>query len=439
MFCRLVHPLLPVLLVGAGLGCTPSSGGGGEGSGGTGAGGSGGQAGGRPPQAGAPASPGGAGGSTGGGGSGGGNAGAPAGGGGAGGGGAGGGSTPRPQDAGGRPRDGGRGPDAALPSVDGGGVGPTAPAPPEFKTPGIVVYWGQNGVGSRIVDPTKHEKPLADTCRDNPHYEMIVIGFIIDFFSPENVDRTPRTNFSKHCNSMNAYDENHRRLYKCDEIGRGVNECQRMGKKVLLSLGGANGSYGFNNDDEARMFAQTTWDLFLGGKSNFRPFSTAVLDGIDLDIESSRTLGYSTYVTRLRELMKADPTGRRYYVTAAPQCPFPDAALGPAPGKALGDVPRLFDFLFVQFYNNFCAGFNPDFFMMSYNRWAGVGPKVMVGLPARTDAGGGHVARGALPALLNRVKGTPAFGGVMLWDASYDQNSVEGGTTYGQFVKSQLP
>jgi hypothetical protein len=424
--------LLGVVLV-AGVGCTPAAPAPGPSSPGGGTGGAGG---GRPPTPalGGSAANGGSGGATG-----------SAGAGGSGSGGAGGGGAPNPPP----PVGGSTPPDAAPPSIDpppspDGGpdalpVGPTAAPPREFQSPGIVVYWGQNGVGSRIVDTTKHEKSLFDTCRDNPHYEMVIIGFVIDFFSPENTDRTPRLNFSKHCTSANAYDANHKRLYRCDEIARGVNECQRLNKKVLISLGGAVGGYGFNNDDEARMFAQTTWDLFLGGQSNFRPFTTAVLDGVDLDIESSRTLGYSAYVTRLREIMKTDPKARRYYVTAAPQCPFPDASLGPAPGKALGDVPRLFDFLSVQFYNNFCAGLNPDFFMRSYASWAGVGPKILVGLPARFDAGGGAVARADLPALLNRVKSSPAFAGVMLWDASYDQNSVEGGTPYSVFVKSQLP
>jgi len=39
----------------------------------------------------------------------------------------------------------------------------------------------------------------------------------------------------------------------------------------------------------------------------------------------------------------------RYYVTAAPQCPFPDAYLG-AVIDAVG-----FDAIYVQFYNNYCA------------------------------------------------------------------------------------
>jgi chitinase len=235
-----------------------------------------------------------------------------------------------------------------------------------------------------------------------------------------------------------AYDAQHPRLYRCDDIARGINECQRLGKKVLLSHGGALGNYGFPSDEVARTYAQTSWDLFLGGKHSHRPFTTAVLDGIDLDIEGGSASGYSAYVRRLRELMNADKS-RKWYITGAPQCIFPDAYMGPAPGRMLGDVPNLFDYLFVQFYNNSCAGHNPDVMVSTFNQWARVGPKIMVGLPAALGAGGGFVDRNALAPLLNRVKGSPAFGGVMLWDASYDQNSVAGGRTYGSFVKGLIP
>jgi chitinase len=68
------------------------------------------------------------------------------------------------------------------------------------------------------------------------------------------------------------------------------------------------------------------------------------------------------------------------------------------------------------------------------------GPKILVGLPATTGAAGsGFVPRATLPALVNDVKADPAFGGIMLWDASNDQNSADGsGTTYGAYAKSLL-
>ena len=59
-----------------------------------------------------------------------------------------------------------------------------------------------------------------------------------------------------------------------------------------MSLGGASGSYGFQNDKDAVTFANTLWDLFGNGKSDTRPFGDAVLDGFDLDIEGGGSTGY---------------------------------------------------------------------------------------------------------------------------------------------------
>jgi chitinase len=349
--------------------------------------------------------------------------------------------------AGGAPGGPGPGIDAASPGPLGAGgagdasdpgdvadaripVGPPPPPPPEFRAPGIVAYWGQNSYGSRTTDRTKYETTLAETCQANPQYEAVVVAFVNRFVVPADMSSMPLVNFSRHCNNKYAFAQ-------CDEIGRGINECQRLGKKVLISLGGATGGYGLRNEAEGRAFAQSTWDLFLDGQSSYRPFDTAVVDGVDLDIEGGAIAGYSGYVRRLRELMNGDKS-RRWYITGAPQCPFPDAYLGPAAGRALGDAASLFDYLFVQFYNNPCGGFNPDFMVMAFNQWAKVGPKILVGLPAAADAGGGFVGRAALPALLARVKGSPAFAGVMLWDASYDQNSLENGQSYSAFARSLL-
>ena len=71
-----------------------------------------------------------------------------------------------------------------------------------------------------------------------------------------------------------------------------IKACQAQGKKVLMSLGGAAGSYGFQNENDAVTFANTLWDLFGNGKSDTRPFGDAVLDGFDLDIEGGGSTGY---------------------------------------------------------------------------------------------------------------------------------------------------
>lgn len=58
-----------------------------------------------------------------------------------------------------------------------------------------------------------------------------------------------------------------------------IKYCQSKGKLVTLSLGGATGSVGFQSEDQANAFAETIWNVFLGGSSSTRPFGDAILDG----------------------------------------------------------------------------------------------------------------------------------------------------------------
>lgn len=92
-----------------------------------------------------------------------------------------------------------------------------------------------------------------------------------------------------------------------------------------------------------------------GGSADQRPFDDAIIDGFDLDIENNNPTGYAALVTKLREYFGND----EYYISAAPQCVYPDASVGDALANSY------IDFAFVQFYNNPCgvdkgSGFNWD-------------------------------------------------------------------------------
>ena len=72
-------------------------------------------------------------------------------------------------------------PPAAPPAATG-----PAPLPPNAKEglpdKALVVYWGQNGTGGRNPgDRTHYEKELDETCEQNPHYDALVLGFVIIF------------------------------------------------------------------------------------------------------------------------------------------------------------------------------------------------------------------------------------------------------------------
>ncbi len=324
---------------------------------------------------------------------------------------------------------------------DGGGGdfggGGDLPSDPLADGAGIVVYWGQNGYGGAHPDDMASWEPrLADVCAV-PHYDVVVLAFMTSFISGRN-GGLPETNFSFHCET--PIDAEHPFLLRCEEIEADIAACHAAGKKVVLSMGGASGAYGFTSDAEAEAFADTVWDMFLGGDGELRPFGDQSLDGVDLDIEGGGPAGYAAFARSLRGIM--DGAGGDWLITAAPQCPFPDAHLGPAPGSALADAADAFDYLFVQFYNNFCSGNSGAPFQETYAQWSGLlasgGPRIVVGLPATPEAApaGGYVDPAALPALVDSVRDDPAFAGLMLWDVSFDRNS--GAPTYGEIARGAL-
>lgn len=118
-------------------------------------------------------------------------------------------------------------------------------------------------------------------------------------------------------------------------------------------------------------------------------------------------------------------TDKKYYLTAAPQCPYPDAADGTMLAGAVS-----FDAVFVQFYNNYCgiqsyvsgASSQNNFNFGTWDNWAKTSSKnpnvkVMLGVPASsTAAGTGYISGSALSAVIAYSKTFSSFGGVMMWD-----------------------
>ncbi|RKP38481.1 glycoside hydrolase superfamily, partial [Dimargaris cristalligena] len=182
----------------------------------------------------------------------------------------------------------------------------------------LVVYWGQNPWGGQhLEDPANWEQNIDYYCQDET-VDIIIASFLVNY----NLGRIPDTNFANHCNT--TFPGTH--LHYCASIANGIRYCQRRGKKVLLSLGGAEGSYGFQDDQSAIQFARLLWDMFLGGNHPMRPFGEVVLDGIDLDLEHGGPTGVTAFSRELRRLYQSTRY-RKYLLTAAPQCEFPDSNL----------------------------------------------------------------------------------------------------------------
>jgi len=136
-------------------------------------------------------------------------------------------------------------------------------------------------------------------------------------------------------------------LLSCPDIGTAGKTCQSKGTKIFLSLGGAAGTYGFTSADQAVAFAGTIWDMFGAGTTTNRPFGDFIIDGIDLDIEGGNSAYYANFVNELVQNQFTKDTSKKYYISGAPQCPYPDAYLGPGGSTAL--ETSKFDYIFVQF------------------------------------------------------------------------------------------
>ncbi|KAJ6411096.1 hypothetical protein OIU84_007784 [Salix udensis] len=230
---------------------------------------------------------------------------------------------------------------------------------------GISIYWGQNG----------NEGTLAETCATG-RYAYVNIAFLNKFGSGQ----TPEMNLAGHCNPADG---------GCTGVSGGIRSCQKQGIKVDNHL------------------------LVLSGD--------AVLDGVDFDIEQGSALYWEDLAGFLS---KYGNRGRKVYLAAAPQCPFPDRNLGTALNTGL------FDYVWVQFYNNrpcqYSSG-NTTNLLSSWNRWttsinAG---KIFLGLPAAPSAAGsGYVPPDVLTSqILPVIKKSPEYGGVMLWSKFWDDQN----------------
>jgi chitinase len=70
-------------------------------------------------------------------------------------------------------------------------------------------------------------------------------------------------------------------LPNCSFLASDIQECQANGKIVTISIGGQIGDVDLASDSQAESFADTVWNIFLGGSSDIRPFGNATFDGYD--------------------------------------------------------------------------------------------------------------------------------------------------------------
>lgn len=260
----------------------------------------------------------------------------------------------------------------------------------------VAVYWGQNSGGS--------QDRLSTYC-ESDSVDIVLLSFLNNFPNDFNL------NFANQC-GMTFEDG----VLHCSAIGEDIKTCQAAGKTVLLSLGGGIGNYGFTSDAEAVDFASTLWNKFGAGTSaDERPFDDAVVDGFDFDIENNNQVGYVALANELRTLFDQD-SSKSYYLSASPQCPYPDQSVGDLLSNAN------LDFAFIQFYNNYCSLDQSEFNWNTWSDFAKSAPnddiKLFVGLPGAPASGNGYVDAATVAKTIDEIKCDQALGGISLWDAS---------------------
>ncbi|EOY02495.1 hypothetical protein SCA6_017726 [Theobroma cacao] len=268
----------------------------------------------------------------------------------------------------------------------------------------ISIYWGQN----------QQEGTLADTCKTG-RFEYVIISFLCVFGN----NQIPQLDLDDHCDPSTK---------GCVGLADDIRSCQSRGVKVLLSIGGGDGVYILVSSEEAKEFADYLWNNYLGGNSTDRPFGDAVLDGIDFDIEG----GSPSHYDELAGHLKNYTSEKKVYLTAAPQCPFPDVYVGQALSTGL------FDYVWMQFYNNYCEyKGNASDVKATFDEWSDGVPatKFFLGLPAApSGASSGFIPQNVLISqILPLIKKADKYGGVMLWSKYYDDL-----TGYSSSIKSHV-
>ncbi|KAJ2506421.1 Chitinase 2, partial [Coemansia sp. RSA 2049] len=151
---------------------------------------------------------------------------------------------------------------------------------------------------------------------------------------------------------------------------------------------------------DAATFSKQVWDLFMEGSSDIRPFDDAVIDGVDLDIEQGSQMNLIEFANNMNQLYKTG--SKKYYLTAAPQCPYPDANLGTLLAQTHVDMA------FIHFANK--------------------DMKLYVGATAGQNAGNpsSYVSPSFFANELQELQTnyTDSFGGAMLWDMSWAYGST---------------
>ncbi|TEY68334.1 hypothetical protein BOTCAL_0119g00070 [Botryotinia calthae] len=338
----------------------------------------------------------------------------------------------------------------------------------------LALYWGSG----------PSQTNLSYYCEQST-VDIIPLAFMNVF--PAQGDGYPAENFGNACYGQPIFtpgpgyplgdvNTSKDQLYvQCPGIQEGIPYCQSLGKKILLSLGGASNTYQLTGAADGEYFADFLWGSYGPFKQSWldaggiRPMDGGYygtdssvhidIDGFDFDIEFGPTdysEGYIAMINRLREHFAENPS-KKYFISGAPQCPLPEPNMGAMIAGAQ------FDLLWIQFYNNAeaqctarqwtdnyaltgqedSAEFTYDQWLSTINTGASAGASIYLGLLGSTLAGtaSDYISPLEAQSLVESYHNKPQFGGVMIWEATYSQENTDEelkGDSYHGFIKSCL-
>ena len=139
----------------------------------------------------------------------------------------------------------------------------------------VAVYYGQTDATAQVS--------LGQLCQ-NQNVDIVVLAFLTEFSGPGGF---PTLNFGAACSGQTPQMQSAGAtgLLSCPDMASQIQQCQGLGKKVLLSLGGSLAKSAFSDDSDATEFANKLWDLFGAGTgvdAGLRPFGDVLVDGFDV-------------------------------------------------------------------------------------------------------------------------------------------------------------
>ncbi|CAJ1978463.1 unnamed protein product [Sphenostylis stenocarpa] len=255
---------------------------------------------------------------------------------------------------------------------------------------GIGVYWGQD----------IREGKLNTTC-DTGNYAIVLLAYLRQFGD----GRNPFWDFIGHDDGV---------------VASQIKHCQAKGVKVFLSIGGPITfyEYSLNSTEDAKRFANYLYTSFLSGR--FGPIGRVELDGIEFHIRATED-HWDDLVKELDFFRRTK--GRYFHLVAAPRCQIPVHNLG----KAI--ATKLFDHIFVQFYNDPSCEYNIEDgtkpLLDSWDNWVNLvasNNSLFLALPAdSSEEESGFVEPDVVNLeVLPHVKKATNYGGVILYNRYRD-------------------